>query len=233
MDSQKIKDLFDKTNGVDSKNILEAGFNLLTFTKSIPFNIIKAVIIAVLLYLVLNGLFFYLGVDWWVRIVGLVGGLIGGVFLVFTGSLKFIVSSFIDNVSDLLTGTLEPIEKVYDNYQETSDGNMNKKEFTMGVIQAVVVPNLLGAISVVPFKGSLEKNLNSFLGNMVSENAAQPKKTTVVKDDNNDSNFLTNMIGSIQKGTDKTKSGINKPFNLTLWVFGGISAVLMALSYLF
>ncbi len=236
MKSEDLKKFLEqqKEGGSDSNPIM-AGLSLLTFGKSIPINVIKAVVLAVLIYVLINIGLYFLGVDWWIQLIALIGGLIGGVILAFTGSIRFVAHSFIDSVSELLVGTLNPIESIYQNWQATSNEKISKKEFTMNVLQQVVVPNVLGSISKLPFKNTLSKNLSSIIGNIATDQNIKTQKLAVKEvgdNDDDDPTFLSNMIGTIEHSASKTRRGLNAPFKYSLWFFIGFSVVLLVLSYL-
>jgi len=237
MKAEDLKKFLEQQKEEDNDgNAIMAGLNLLTFGKSIPINVVKAVVFAVLIYLVINVVLYFLGVEWWIQLIALIGGFFGGAVLAFTASIRFVAHSFIDSVSELLVGTLNPIESIHQNWQATSDEKITKKEFTLNVLQEVIVPNVLGSVSKLPFKNTLAKNLTSMIGNIATdENIAKlniAKKEEDENDDDDDPTFFSNMIGTIENSASKTRRGLNAPFKYSLWIFFAFSAVLLLLSYL-
>ena len=223
------KKLLESYQDADGENPFLAALNLLTFIKTIPFQIIKAALLGITLYVSMNTLCIYLSVGWVGMLFSFIGGLIGAVFVILTGALKFITDEFLDNVSALLIGIMSPIDEIYVSWKKNSNEDLSKKEFTKRFLTEAVLPNTLQLMPPFPFKKQVSKRFEKVMDNVVQSNEenwieadSEEQKATV----------LQNSISGIEKSISFSKKGFNKPFRLAIRVVLTFWLVIVVLHYL-
>ena len=231
-----IKEIVNSYTEKDSDNPIYAAFNLITFAKAIPWHIGKAVLLALLLYVILTFAMVKMGFGYLFLFIGFVLGLIWAIIVGVTAGIKFITSGLIGNFTDLLTGVVEPVDEMYDKWQATSGEDVSRSAFFRDVAKEVIVPEFTSMLKLLPFKGSIEKYLQLFLDRVFDGSGKEgtdaatldisPKANTQKSDTKS---YAATVVKSIDEGTGHIQSKISAPFwkaikwGLILW--GGMFLV--------
>jgi len=211
-------------------NPVIAGIKVFTFVKSIPLQIAKAIAIAIGLLIVGVGILFLIKTSWFLIVVGIIGGILGTIFLSVSGSGKFIASSFIDNLTELFTEMLHPLENMFELWKKSGDENYSKPEFFKKMFKEVILPEVKGMVMFIPFKGKLLKSLNSVVAKVVADKSVNKAD----EEEEHSEVFLMKLSGIIRKNGAKVKRTSGRPFkfilifNLIFWL-GLISLKLYSL----
>jgi len=225
-----IKKALETFTDLQGNNPLTAGASLLTFGKMIPFQIFKAVALAVVLFIILLAIIVWLGAPIWLVIIASIGGFCGMIAMSATGILKFITDAFFGNVRDFITSLLYPIDKVYDDFREDErDPNMSKKEFFGKVLQDVVKPKIQDSIANVPYGSKISSRLDALMDDIVQDEHF----ATEAQDD---ATPATNFSQPINSAVRQSAKKINTPFRFVLqWVmiaWGVVFLMLLLVRYM-
>lgn len=226
---QKLLSHYEDENG---QNPFFAALNLITFIKTIPFQIVKALVVALGIYCLMNGVLFYISASWSAILFSLLGGLIPVVFLGVTGSLKFITDAFLENVSDLLLGIMKPIDNIYDVWKKNSNEKISRKEFTARFLKEAIVPKILQMIPKVFFKKQLTKRLEKVVDNVIKTNEKELDDSFSDDDIEAKKTYLKKSITGVEKAINASKKGFNTPFNWVLRIALFFWAVLILLQFI-
>ena len=230
----KVKEMVEKYRSNNADNPLYAAFNLITFAKAIPWHLGKAVLLALLLYLLLTFAMFQLGVGYFFLLFGFIVGLIWAIIVGVTAGVKFITSSLINNFTELLTGVVEPVDQMYDHWKDNTEEEISRTAFFRDVAKEVLVPEFTKMIRFLPFKGRIEKYLQLFLDRVFDDKDRDPSTSSKlsIQKNNQDKGFVASVVDSIEEGTEHIQSKIAAPFwralQFGLLFWGG----LFLLSYL-
>lgn len=208
-----LKDAFETFTDEQGNNPLTVGTSLLTFGKTIPFQIAKSVVLSVLVFVFLLGLLVWLGAPTILIIIASIGGFVGMIAMGVTGVLKFITDAFFSTIYDLISSLFHPIDKVYDDFrQDSRDPNISKKDFFGHVLQDVVKPKVNETIGTLPFGSKISSRLDELVENILKEDELAKN---AVADTAPATNFSEPINTAIQKSTRK----INAPFRIVFrWV---------------
>lgn len=209
-----VKEFVQSYQGDSPNNPIYAAFNLITFAKAIPWHIGKALILALLLYGVLTFTMFKMGVGYIFLFLGFVFGLIWAIWVGVTAGIKFITSGLINNFTDLLAGTVEPVDKMYDQWKDTNQGDQSRASFFKDVATDVILPEFTKMMGFLPFKGSIEQYLKTFLDRVFDdkdkEGTTAPRLGIAEQEETQ--NYASKVIDSIEEGTEHIEAKISAPF---------------------
>jgi len=219
-----IKTALETFTDLKGNNPLTAGTSLLTFGKTIPFQIFKSVALALLLFVVLLVLIVWLQAPVWLIIIATIVGFCGMIAMSATGILKFITDAFFGNVSELISSLLYPIDKVYDDFRKDErDPNMSKKDFFGKVLQDVVKPKIHESIGNVPYGNKISARLDALMDDIVQD---ERFAASAEDDDTPAMNFSQPINSAVRKSAKK----INTPFRFVLqWVMIAWAVVFLVL----
>lgn len=209
-----------------------AAFNLMDVARTAPTQVVKAISLASSFYVLMIVLLFVFSASWILIIIAIAVGFLTTIALSFAGSIKFVSDSFLDNVSRVLIGLLQPIDKIYSYYQQSSTSNLSRREFTINFLRESFVPTIIDKMNSIPFKSKLQNRLQAlvnYLETSTNKPAALKNEEVIVGKATNvqstpklnqDPDFFSNMGRSIEAGVDKIKTGYDKPFYMTMKIVG-------------
>lgn len=215
----KVKDMVDRyRKEEEGDNPIYAAFHLITFAKAIPWHLGKAILLALLLYLLLTFAMFKLGVGYILLLFGFIVGFVWAILIGITAGVKFITSSLINNFTELLTGVVEPVDEMYDHWKANSATAVSRSAFFRDVAKEVLVPEFTKMIRFLPFKGRIEKYLQQFLNRVFNDKDRDAVASSKISIQQNEAGkgFVTSVVDSIEEGTEHIQSKISSPFRKTL-----------------
>ncbi len=212
VEKQQVKEFVENYKDANGDNPIAAAFSLWTIAKAVPFQLIKSVSVALLVFLITLVLGWYMDVPWGYYLLLIIGGTLGFLFLVFFGGVKFLSGIVINSVSEVLVGLISPIDDMYDVYKEYGEENLSRSEFTKRAFQDVVFPRVSGVLEFVPMKKSISKSVGLFTDNLSQE------EDEVSYEDIKGSR-LKSSIAKINRSAKKTNRIIGKPFRFFLILF--------------
>lgn len=224
-----IKTALENFTDENGNNPLTAGTNLLTFAKTIPWQILKSVLLAILVFVLFLGLLVWLQAPTFLIIIATIVGFCGMLAMSFTGILKFITDAFFGNVRDFISSVLYPIDKVYDDFRrDERDPNMSKNAFFGKVLNEVVKPKINQTVSQVPYGNKISKRLDLLISDIMSDE----KFAAQSADDDAPATNFSEPINSVVRRSAKK---INTPFRFVMqWLlisWGLIFLVLLAIRF--
>ena len=210
-----IKEALLNYESEEGHNPIGGLLNTLTFMKSLPVYLVVSLSIALSVFIGINILIWGFLPNWVLCLLFSVTSLIGTIYLSFTGFFYFAMTNFIDNLKDIVLGTIDPIEKVYWKYTDKGDLKMTKREFFTKVIKEEIFTSLLDNVLLRRFKGRMSSVFDGVLGNM--EGGSNWNEET--------DSIKLKLEGSFEK----VESIATKPYFTALKIWGGFSLLIILL----
>lgn len=224
-----LKNALETFTDEDGNNPLTAGTSILTFAKTIPLQIFKSVVLALLIFILLLVLLVWLQAPTWLVIIATIIGFCGMIAMSVTGILKFITDAFFGNVRDLISSILYPMDKVYDDFRKDErDPNMSKAAFFEKVLEDVVKPKIQGTIDKVPYGSKISMRLDKLFDDILNDE----RLAATASNDNVPALNFSQPINEVIRSTGRK---VNTPFRFVLqWViiaWGAVFLVLLLLKF--
>jgi len=200
MNNKKIKEFVLSYEDENGNNPITSVFNIMTFSKAIPFEIVKGIIVALSIYIIVNISFVSFDLNWYIIASSVIVGLIPTITLAIVASLSNISTLFIDTVNSILLGVLHPFNIIYDQYLKYND-DISKKDFLLSIIRDVIIPNVLKGIPSF-FRSKINKNLYIYIDNF--EDLSEEN----LKDDN----IINKLMETIEESSKSMKRFFNYPY---------------------
>jgi hypothetical protein len=202
---EKIKSLKN-----DSEYDLIGGFiDTITFGKSIPFYIIKCVVLSLIMVLVANLISWVYVDNAWINITYSLFSIPLLIFMIISDSFSTILGKFIESLENAVLGNLVPIDSLYKNIKEDGGIGISKKKFTGIVLRKFIFPNI---IEYVPTK--FIKKKAELLFDKVLE-ATKEDESINSSDDVNNSETVEKIKSLFEKYSEK----VSKPFFWSMGTF--------------
>ena len=152
-----VKEILTDYENNNGHSLFAGIFEMLTFVKSIPLYIAMSLAISLSLLIGIN-VATWMFMNNWVLSLLLTPVSIGiAVYLSITGFFYFTVTSLIENLQNIVLGTIDPIEKVYWKWHMNNHSKMTKREFVILVLKEEVFPSLFNNIILRRFKSRMAK----------------------------------------------------------------------------
>lgn len=211
-DQQKLQDFVDSYTDANGDNPISAAFSLWTIAKTIPIQVLKAGIVG----------WFFVGISllvaWLLQLpflyfVGLqVLAALGFVFLTFFAAFKFISDFVVNAVTELITGILSPIDDMYEVYQNSSENNLSRFQFSKKVVREVVLPRVSDILKFIPMKNRITKVIGVFADKVGDE------RDDISYEEITDSS-VKSMMAKINSASKTTRSIVGKPFYVGVFYY--------------
>ncbi len=211
-EQQALKEFVENYKDANGDNPVAAAFSLWTIAKSIPFQLIKAGFIALIMFLGTIILGWYMGLSWMYYIILFIFSFIGFILLVFFGGVKFLSGIAINSVAEIIMGLIAPIDDMYDVYQEYGEENLSRTQFTKRAISEVVLPRVSGVLEFLPMKKSMSKSLGLF-----TDTLAQEEDNLTYEEVSGSS--IKSTIAQINRTAKNTIGIVGRPFYFFIGIF--------------
>lgn len=208
----EIKEFVESYTDANGDNPISAAFSLWTIAKATPFQLIKAGLFGWFFLSISFILGWILGLPFLYFLIMQITALVIFVFLTFFAAIKFLSSIVVNAVAELISGILSPIDDMYEVYDEASEDNLSRFQFSKKVLQEVVFPRVSDILKFVPMKKSISKTLSIFVSNAsVDDDDVSYEEIT--------NSSVKSMMAKVNKAANNTKSIIGKPFYISIILY--------------
>ncbi len=214
MKNVDIQNIVGRIKDKEGRNPFIAIASLITFPKTIPLNIILSFMFSIGVYIIGLIVLSYLNAGWIIiTIIALITVLPAIVFFILSFQ-KLTTTDLLNNIKDVLLSVVPPIQELYTTLDEGQKENLSRGQFTLKVINEVVIPNFISLIPFLPFRKKFIKSINKAIDKLGKVN-----KETVVEESSELSSTL--WFENIEKNIDRSISVLSKPFTVTLYLYFG------------
>lgn len=210
-----LKSLADNYQDKNGNNPFVSAISILTFLKSIPIHMFFAALSSLMFFITMTWitLAMFSEVNLLMKFIVYVFGIIPALIIAVVAFAKYVTSSFLSSLKELLIGILQPIDDIYDKWKEVSTEKISKKEFISKFFREVIFPNLKNQLIGIFFKKKLTKALALLSTNFFSNDSVEDEDNTK----NGDDNTLKSSIKYIRSSINAIDRVFSKPFYWSLY----------------